>query len=128
METMPDREIRTYDIRARRVTPASDVTAWAKVRNNTGTAMAAGVVSGAWQGRPSVSKAVVGECGLSRSGHSGQREGCKAVVISSARFLTAEAAAKASAIRSDCGMPLLAVWESNPGGAGRTCSDERADG
>ena len=38
------------DIRhqARGLTPANDVTDWVKVKANTGTAVAAGVVSGAW--------------------------------------------------------------------------------
>ena len=75
------------DIRrsARRVTPASDATLVTKDKTNTGSAAAAGVVSGAPHGRrgdlmrlelatgcPSVglsgNNAVAWECGLSRSG------------------------------------------------------------
>jgi hypothetical protein len=51
-----------------------------KVKDNTGTTAAAGVVTGARLGRPGDSNAVVGESGLSRSDRRGQRAGCKAVV------------------------------------------------
>ena len=47
METMPDREIRTYGNQARGLAAASDVNDWMKVKANTGTTVAAGVVSGA---------------------------------------------------------------------------------
>ena len=40
--------------RTRRVTPASNVTVRVEVKNNTGIAMAAGVVPGARLGRPGV--------------------------------------------------------------------------
>ncbi len=53
---------------ARGVTPASDVTGQAKVKNNTGIVAAAGVVPGARLGRPGDSNAVARERGLSRSG------------------------------------------------------------
>lgn len=45
---------------ARRVTPASNVTVGMKVKTNTGTATAAGVVSGAWLGQSGGSSAEVG--------------------------------------------------------------------
>ena len=53
--------------RSRRVTPASDVTRNAKDMTNAGTSAVSGVVSGARGGHPRDSKAVEGECGLSRS-------------------------------------------------------------
>ena len=49
---MPCREARTYGNRPAGVTPASNVTDWAKVKANTGTSAAAGVVTGAWLGQP----------------------------------------------------------------------------
>ena len=52
-ETMPGREPRTYDDKVRRVTSASNVSNERKTRANTGTAAAAGMVTGAcqWSGR-----------------------------------------------------------------------------
>jgi len=98
---MPRREVRTYSSQARRVTPASDVTVWTKIRANTGTSAAAGMVTGAWLGRPGDSNAVEGESGLSRSGPG----------------WTGEQTARQWFAR------LRAT-----GGAGRIGSDERADG
>jgi hypothetical protein len=46
-ETTPCREARTYGKQARGVTPTSDVNDWMEVKDNTGSTVAAGVVTGA---------------------------------------------------------------------------------
>ena len=53
--------------RSLRVTPDSDVTRKTKNMANAGSSAAAGVVPGAWRGKPGDSNAVEWECGLSRS-------------------------------------------------------------
>jgi hypothetical protein len=68
---------------------------------NAGTAAAAGVVPGAWLGRPGASNAVAGESGLSRSLPGGG------------------AVSPAGQWGLVCALT---------GGAGRTSNDERADG
>lgn len=56
------------------VTRDSDVIRRVKEVANAGSSMAAGVVTGAWNGHPSVSNAVEWECGLIRSRVTSKRE------------------------------------------------------
>ena len=54
--------------RTRGVTPTSDVNGWTKVKTNTGTTAATGVVTGARRGRPGVIIADILSCAKRRSG------------------------------------------------------------